>query len=166
MRIPPALRVYYLEPGYVIAPLRPTALAAVVSSGVAISLYDIRRQCGGMCHYVWPVRRERSSSVSAAPAIACLTAMFTDGGSRIADLEAYICGGADNRHSARHCPGLSKKNVEVGTQILTKLRIPVAGIDTGGYRGRKVMFHSGTGESVIARLAGLEEAYWYPQLTY
>jgi len=166
MRTEPGPRVSYLAPGYVVVPAAPTTLAVSVASGIAVSVYDQRRQSGGMCHYVWPYRQQFSAATSAAPAIVSLVRLLTGGGSCVSDLEAYIYGGSVSLVSRRYQAGLSEINVKVGVELLKRLRIPLLGRDVGGTRGRRVVFFTGTGETLIGRFARVDEAEWYPALAH
>ncbi len=158
-------RTWYVEPGFVLVPSRPTMLAAIVTSGVVVSLYDGEQRRGGLCHYAEPCRRDGlSTAVFAAPSILCLAEMFRRSGSRLEELEAHLYGGGVNPRCSRYVEGLAERNVEVGVEVLAGLGISVAGREVGGKRGRKVIFCSTSGDVVIARLDDVEEAHWYPAL--
>ena len=46
-----AVADYFLRPGYIYMPDKPTAISAVVGSGVAVCVYDKKRKVGGMNLY-------------------------------------------------------------------------------------------------------------------
>lgn len=142
-------------------------IRTVVGSGIALTLYDRRRQLGGMTHYCRAKREEgsRSTAMYAAPAIFALVKMLVDSGSRIEDLEAQLYGGASNPKGRHFERGLHERNIQIGFELLNKYRIKVVGVDVGGYRGRKVGFHSATGEVAIAKVNNIRNHDWYPQLT-
>jgi Chemotaxis protein; stimulates methylation of MCP proteins len=138
-------------------------LCTVIASGVAVTMYD-RRQCfGGVGHYSYPFRAGRGSTPDfAAPALVGLIRMFEKAGSDRRNLETYMYGGADNPDAPGYasCRGLT--NMRVGYEILGKLGVRIAGSDMGGRFARKLIFYTGTGESVLAKVndVGLED--WYP----
>ncbi len=159
----PLSKRYFLEPGYVCVPKEQMHLAAVVASGIAVTIFDRRLKRGGMGVYTHPRRcDDQSTAVFAAPSIASLVNLFLDAGSRKVDLEAHICGGAVDRHSPFFVQGQSEENVKVGEEVLDKLGVGVSGCDVGGPRPRKVVFNTGTGEIVIAKVAKVRRTDWYP----
>lgn len=154
---------YYLQPGYVSVPAEPTRLAAVAASGVVVTLYDAGRRLGGMGHYIRPIREAGlSTSVFAAPAIVALAEMLFAAGCAASELEAYIYGGAENPQARRYVPGLGRENVRIGEEVLGRLGIALTGRDVGGIMARKIVFHSTTGETVVARVERVRESDWYP----
>ncbi|WP_045217174.1 chemotaxis protein CheD [Desulfonatronovibrio magnus] len=154
---------YYLHPGYVSVPAEPTRLAAVAASGVVVTLYDAGRRCGGMGHYIRPIRQDGlSTTVFAAPAIVVMAKMLFAAGCEAGNLTAYIFGGAENPGAGRYVPGLGQENVQVGEEVLDRLGIALTGKDVGGTMARKILFHSATGETVVARVEKVRETDWYP----
>ncbi len=159
----PLAKKYFLDPGYVCVPLESLLLAAVVASGVAVTVYDKKLQRGGMGVYTHPVRQDgKSTAVFAAPAIASLVRLFTESGSDKNNLQAHLCGGAVNKDSAFYIEGLSEENISVGDELLAQLGVEVIGRDVGGPHARKVVFNTSTGEIVIAKVHGVRKTDWYP----
>lgn len=159
----PLSKKYFLNPGYVCVPLESMFLAAVVASGVAVTVFDQRLKRGGMGVYTHPLRSMgQSTAVFAAPSIASLVKLFTDSGSSKGDLEANLYGGAVNGDSLYYIPGQSEKNVSIGCEVLEKLGVKVAGRDIGGQHARKIIFNSATGEAVIAKVVNVRKTDWYP----
>lgn len=154
---------HFIEPGYVYMPASPTRLCAVVASGVGITMYDRRRRIGGMAHYIRPYRQKNLSTAAfAAPAITALSRFFLDTGSVAADLETHFYGGAVNPDAEGFEPGVSEDNGRIGIEVLEKLGIPLTGKDVGGERARKLVFHSGTGEIMMAKVEAVRATDWYP----
>lgn len=154
---------FLLQPGYVCVPEEPTRLAVVAASGVAVTVFDAKRRHGGMGHYIRPVREAGlSTAMFAAPAIVALVRMLFAAGSTAKDLEAHIYGGAENPRVEGYVPGLGRRNVQVGEEVLGVMGVCLVGKDVGGPRARKVVFHSATGETVVARVERVRETDWYP----
>lgn len=154
---------FFLEPGYVCVPYEPMQLAAVVASGVVVTIFNRKTHRGGMSVYTHPKRvKGNSTAVFAAPAISALVQMFTSGGDDPKDLEAHLCGGAINKESMDYVPLQSEENIRIGEEVLKKLNVELSGKDSGGIRGRKVVFHSGTGEIVTAKVSNIRRTDWYP----
>lgn len=154
---------HYIRPGHIIMPTRAMRLAAVVGSGVVVTIYDRRRRQGGVSYYTHPIRKKRlSGPMFAAPSIVHLVEMFRKTGSSPHELEANLYGGAINPRSIRFEPGLSEANIATAIQLLEKLHINNIGQDVGGLRGRKIVFHTGTGEALIAKVEHVRDTDWYP----
>ena len=156
----------YIRPGYICLPKSPVNLYTVVGSGIVITIYDTKKKYGGMNYYIRPRRKEPSHStpIYACPAIIGLLDMFSRYGSKVDDLEAHIYGGAENRQSESFIEGISQENVNVGLEILEKKNIRITGKDIGGDRGRKVVFNTKTGESIIAKVDKIRNMDWYPEV--
>ncbi len=154
---------FFLEPGYVCVPYEPMHLASVIASGVAVTIYNSHTKRGGMCVYTHPKRVDNQSTASfAAPSITSLVSMFGDIEEVRDNLEAHICGGASDSESKYYIPGLSEDNIDVACEILNKYDIDIIGKDVGGKKGRKIVFHSGTGEIFIAKVSNIRKTDWYP----
>lgn len=152
-----------MAPGHVCVPGVPTRLCAVAASGVVVTLFDRQRCRGGMGHFCRPYREAgRSTAAFAAPAIVGLMRMMVAAGTEPEGLEACLFGGAENCDAGGYCPGVARQNVTVAREVLRKLRVPIVGEDTGGVQGRKVVFDSGTGEAVVARVDRVRSSDWYP----
>lgn len=154
----------FLDPGYVMVPGKQTRLCAVVTSSVAVALFDRHRKLGGMSLYLFPRRTPGGPSTPkyACPGIVCLSRMLLPRGSRPEDIEASIFGGACNPEAAGYVPDLHTENVTVGLEVLHKLGITDIKNATGGSKARKVMFDTGTGETVVAETARVRSTDWYP----
>ena len=160
----PVTRTLYMRPGFLCLPSLPTRLCTVIASGVAVTVYDKRQCFGGVGHYSHPFRTSNMSTPDfAAPALVGLIRMFTKAGSEPGNLETYLYGGADNPD----VPGFSGcrgfHNLQTGYEILAKLGVRVAGSDVGGRFARKLVFYTGTGESMLAKVDGADCVQWYPR---
>jgi len=159
-----AVENVFLDPGYIMVPGKQTRLCAVVTSSVAVTLFDRRRKQGGMSLYLFPRRTPGGPSTPkyACPGIVCLSRMLLPGGSHPDDIEASIFGGACNPEATGYVPDLHSENVKVGLEVLHKLGLTDIKNNTGGTKARKLMFDTGTGETVIAETARVRSSDWYP----
>ncbi|MFC1856262.1 chemotaxis protein CheD [Thermodesulfobacteriota bacterium] len=156
----------YLEPGHICIPRKPVKLYSVVGSGVVITMFDARRKYGGMNHYIKPIREKPADSTPlfACPSIIGLIDMLKKHGSRVEDLEAQVYGGASKPDAEAFVEGLSDKNIEIAFELLAYKKIRVAGKDIGGDRGRKVVFNTATGETIVAKVDRIRSLDWYPSV--
>lgn len=153
-----------MGPGFLYLPTRPTRLCTVIASGVAVTVFDKRQSLGGVGHYSHPYRIGGVSTPDfAAPALVGLIRMFTKAGSNPNQLETYLYGGADNPDAPGFSSARGYANLRTGREILQKLGVRVAGSDIGGRFGRKLVFYTGTGESMLAKVDDLDPDEWYPR---
>ncbi|MCC8189900.1 MAG: chemotaxis protein CheD [Planctomycetes bacterium] len=159
----PITRTLYLGPGFLCLPSLPTRLCTVIASGVAVTIYDRVQGFGGIGHYSHPFRQGYGSTADfAAPALVGLVRMFRAAGSCPRHLETHLYGGADNPAAPGCDPGRGRRNATIGREILEKLGVPIVGADTGGRFARKLVFYTGTGESMLAKVVDLDWENWYP----
>jgi len=142
-------RNFYLHPGQVFASDEPTVVTTVLGSCVSVCLWDSTSRVGGMNHYVLPhlVPTDLSSPRFADIAMRDLVQRLLHLGARRGSLEAKVFGGACLSQMAAR-PGrrpLGDENVARALAVLEEERIPVVATDTGGGRGRKLMFHTDDG---------------------
>lgn len=152
-----------MQPGFLYFPSQPTRLCTVVSSGVAVTVYDRMLCVGGVGHFSHPRRLGGESTPDyAAPALVGLFRMFINAGSDLDNLETFVYGGADNPAVPGYRSARGLANTRAGFDILSKLGVRVAGSDIGGRFARKLIFYTGTGESVLAKVTDAPFEDWYP----
>ena len=86
--------------------------------------------------------------------------MLRDGGSKKKYLEAQVLGGAYNPKVSDKDIGLA--NVKIARRILMTAGITISSEDTGGDKGRKIVFNTTTNELAVFKVERLREADWYP----
>ncbi len=141
-------------------------LSAIAGSGVALTLFDKKRKCGGMCYFIRPLRKipSETSTLFACPAIIGLLNMLIRSGSKLKWLEAQLHGGAENAKAEGYIRGLGDHNVRVAKEILELKNIRITGMGVGGSYGRKVVFNTISGEIIIAKVDNIRATDWYPPL--
>ncbi len=166
MESKPVKNDIYIKPGFICLPRKPIQLCTVVGSGIVVTIFDTKLMYGGMNYYFKPIRKspKHSTPIYACPAIIGLTNMFLESNSNIEDLEAHIYGGASNSNADGHHDGLADENIKVALEILDKKKIKITGQDIGGRRGRKVVFNTATGESIVAKVDNIRSLDWYPSI--
>lgn len=147
-------RSVYLHPGQVHASVEPAAITTILGSCVTICLWDARLRIGGMNHYLLP---DGSSSAGHFRFGVAATRGLIDGltrhGSRRYDLQAKVFGGACVMEAfAKVAHHVGERNVEFAQSILEAERIATAVWDVGGSRGRKVVFHTDDGTTLVRYL--------------
>ena len=153
---------YHLQPGFIYASREPSLVTTVVGTCVAVCVYDRRLKAGGINHFFFPKvpRRNKATPRYGNVAIPALVRMMVNQGSRVEDLEAQIFGGGSRRISEGRSIGY--RNVRMAHKILKKFGIPVVSEDTGGIKGRRVLFHTMTNETVVMKTHKIRRGDWHP----
>lgn len=158
----PVAKEYFLKPGYIYLPDKPTTISTVLGSSVAVSLYDKSLKTGGMNHFLFPFvsGREKTTTLYGNVAVLTLIRMMISCGSRVSNLEAQIIGGAFNHEYSKR--DIGRDNYKSARHILSGKRIKIVSEDVGGELGRKIIFNTATCEIGILKVPRLRESDWYP----
>ncbi len=158
----PVVQDYFLRPGFIYLPERPTTISTVLGSSVAVSLYDRSLKAGGMNHFLFPhvKGRDKKTSVYGNIAVLTLIRMMAGNGSKLSNLEAQIFGGAFNDQYSKR--DIGRDNLRTARHILFNQRIKIVSEDVGGELGRKIVFNTSTYEIGILKVGRLRESDWYP----
>lgn len=156
------LQDYFLSPGYIYLSEEPSLISTVVGSCVAVSLWDCKKECGAMAHFLYPSTDERSqaSAKYGNVAIQYLIKLFLVEGSKIKNLRAQIFGGATSPNGG--CGRIGTDNVRIAKRMLARRRIPVISEDVGGSMGRKIVYNTLKNEAVVYKVNKLRKGDWYP----
>jgi chemotaxis protein CheD len=148
-----AMRRVYLYPGQIVTSGQPLMVSTILGSCVSISMWDPVAGVGGINHYLLPFNplSERSTSGQTDlrygnTAIERLIEELTGLGVKKQRIVAKIVGGASiltGFSGSRQSIG--DQNVAVARQLLAKHGIEISAEQTGGTRGRKLLFHTGNG---------------------
>lgn len=140
----------YLHPGQIYTASHAALVSTVLGSCVAVCLWDPSARIGGMNHYLLPSGK---GPRYCNDAMSQLLDEMTGRGAFVARMVAKVFGGA--------CviPGFSGERKAIGTQnaeaarqFLAAHSIPVRADQTGGIRGRKLLFHTGTGQAYVKEI--------------
>jgi chemotaxis protein CheD len=118
-----------------------------------------------MNHFIYPQLNtvDSPTALFARPATIQLIRMFGILDENIGFLEANVYGGATPMNASESQRELSRKNVEAAFDILDEYRIKIVGQGIGGHHGRKIIFNTSTGESVIVKVDRIREYDWFPE---
>ena len=152
-----------LQPGDLCLVRRPAILRTILGSCIGVTLWSARLGAGALCHGVLPN----------CPTILPIGFSLTDGyrfvdfsirylaqqfdalGAHRHELEVKVFGGADVLPVAgqRHKPTVGALNCKIALEVLEEKGFTVSASDIGGVRGRRIHFHTGTGEVLLQRLS-------------
>ena len=158
---------YLLQPGYIYVPEKALSISTVIGSGVAVCIFNKKARIGGMNHFQLPFMSTNGKTTAIYGNIATITLIKMmlsfkpeTRATRVGHLEAQIFGGAYNPdHSDKD---VGKQNIEIARKILNQNKIDILSEDTGGKKGRKVVFNISTNEAAVLKVDNLRDADWYP----
>jgi chemotaxis protein CheD len=143
----------YLHPGQVVVAAHPIAVTTILGSCVSVCLYDERRGVGGVNHFLLPhwVGTGAQNARFGCAAMRQLLAEVRALGGRTADLRAKVFGGACVLDAFGRADGehLGTRNVRVALEALQTAGVPMLATDTGGRRGRRLLFTTDDGAALV-----------------
>ncbi|HTR39465.1 MAG TPA: chemotaxis protein CheD [Bryobacteraceae bacterium] len=157
----PALLEVDLQPGEVYLAREPAILRTILGSCVSATFWSARLGAGAMCHGILP--RCPPLTLASSPAeghryvdssIRYLIQRFDALGVRRDELEVKLFGGADVLPIARAGRAtVGSVNCQAAIQVLAEEGLIVRSSDLGGVRGRRIQFHTSSGDVLVYRLA-------------
>ena len=162
MRPPPGLACFNLRPGEVHLVRRAAILQTILGSCVGVTFWSERLGAGALSHGVLPREpAEYPPGFSASDgcyyvdfSIRYLARQFDALGAKRDELQIKVFGGADVLDMASTSGKLSvgALNCQAASEVLALEGLRVLASDLRGMRGRKIQFHTGTGEVLVQRL--------------
>lgn len=147
MAVEEAPESVYLHPGQLHTAAHATLISTVLGSCVAVCLWDPATRIGGMNHFLLPMGKGPRYGNEAMNQL--LGEMAARGAS-VARMIAKVFGGACLIPGFAGTPkAIGTQNVDAALRFLAAHSIPVRGEQTGGRRGRKLLFHTGTGRAYV-----------------
>jgi chemotaxis protein CheD len=131
------------------------SLKTILGSCVGVILHDPHRRISALAHVMLPRRTRGDSSVGkyADTAIPALLALLAGSGSHPSSLRAYLIGGANMFPAETESLGsIGDQNVVAAREVLQEMGVPIVFEDTGGTRGRSVLFDNQRGEVSVRKL--------------
>ena len=141
---------YYLYPGSIFASKATYAVDTILGSCVSLCLWDRILKFGSINHFMLPIYDNdgeascRYGDIAITELIKKMIAL----GSKKKDLNAKIFGGSETG-SGKGGFNIGKQNLALARKMIREHQIPIASFSVGGNLGRKVIFHTDTGEVLI-----------------
>ena len=145
----------YLQPGQLIATRVPTAVKTILGSCISVCLWDEVHAVGGINHFLLPFGTAHADMPGRFGnlAIPLLIEGLQSQGAELGNVRAKLFGGATMIAGGRpRRTHVGMQNLEIANELLAKADIPVVTGDTGGARGRKIVFNTDTGEVTLWEL--------------
>ena len=134
---------YFINPGELIFTKKPVIIKTVLGSCVGVTIYDRVNAWAGMVHFLLPVSPDKTVSTKYGDvAVSTLINKFLNNGSERRNMEATVSGGSFIIFDEMEVFFIGDRNIEVATNILKKNDIRIRFTNTGGEKGRKVIFNT------------------------
>lgn len=157
-----------LQPGELYLSRSPAILRTILGSCVGISFWCQRLGAGALCHGVlprcpagWPPPSNLSEGYRYVDfSIRYLARQFDALGASRREMVVKVFGGADVLPVGESRGGkltVGAQNCQTAIEVLVEEGFTVSASDVGGSRGRRIHFHTGTGEVLLHRLAGWQK---------
>ena len=152
-----------LQPGELYLARSPAILRTILGSCVGVTFWSARLGAGALCHGVLP-RCPKVWPPGSSPneghryvdfSIRYLAQQFDALRACRNELQVKLFSGADVLPvpgARRHKLTVGAENCRVAIEVLAEEGFKVAASDLGGVRGRRIHFHTGTGEVLLYRL--------------
>jgi chemotaxis protein CheD len=139
----------YLLPGELIVTAGALKISTVLGSCVAVCLYDREKGIAGMNHYMLPYNKSNDPNIFryGDTSLEEMLVQMINTGARKFNLAARIYGGSSMfmDTGSISCFNIGEQNVEVAIKFLKDKEISVKSVETGGKKGRKVVFDTSAG---------------------
>ena len=164
----PILPDLNLQPGELFLARSPAILRTILGSCVGVTFWSRQLGAGALCHGVLPkCPRDIPPNVATSEgpryvdfSIRYLARQFDELGASRRELIVKVFGGADVLSTAmerRDRLTVGALNCQIAIEVLAEEGFLVSASDLGGVRGRRIHFHTGTGEVLLHRLAAWKE---------
>lgn len=149
----PGAATVYLHPGQLLVSDEPVTITTILGSCVSVCVRDVARGIAGINHYLLPVGGATAPAASAARygdhANEALLAHFLEAGSRRRDLEVKVFGGASVLKALAGDDHLGARNATAAFDYLAAAGLACDAHDTGGLRGRKLVYDLASGDVLV-----------------
>ncbi|MBU5636098.1 chemotaxis protein CheD [Geomonas sp. Red69] len=152
-------KVVFLKPGQIMVSSEPVLVTTLLGSCVAVTIFSCRLRLGAICHAQLPSSDNPSGGEHDGyrgkyvdSAIRAMLERLMQRGALRGELEAKVFGGADMFDARGRMRSVGRQNSEMALRVLAHETVRVAKQDLGGERGRKIIFHSNTGEVLLKRM--------------
>jgi len=151
----------FLTPAQMLVSRRPMIVTTLLGSCVSVTMYCKRLKIGAICHALLP-RGEQGEPAGPAGheagryvdgSILFLLERLQSRGVLRGEIEAKLFGGSDMFATSKGVSrSIGQQNIEMALSVLEAEQVRLITQDLGGARGRKIIFHTHSGEVFLKRL--------------
>ncbi|WP_419785849.1 chemotaxis protein CheD [Pseudodesulfovibrio sp.] len=155
----------FLQTGDCFIGVHPTLVTTVLGSCLAVTMHAPKHGIGTICHAFLPDSSDdkRHTDPQICRYVDTALQNMLESMDRLGvprrDIVIKMFGGSTGiavRGMEFSSYNIGRRNIEMARKLLRFARLDVAVEDVGGARGRKLMFHTGTGEVWLKRLQSMD----------
>ncbi len=153
----------HLSPGQLLVTREARVVATVLGSCVAVTMFHAPSGLAAICHAMLAEPRSREVVRNGDPArfryvahaLPEMIGVFHRAGARPQAVEVKLFGGANVLGDGHHGDPLwiGGSNVAAARRLLERAAFAIAAENTGGIKGRKILFNTATGDVLHKHLA-------------
>lgn len=155
-------KMIYLHPGELCFSNKGVVVTTILGSCVAITMHNKYVGLGMISHCMLPYCKNGLKGCDSCPdifkyvdcTILRMIEKFNSIGIKKEDIEIKIFGGADvlkNQNKLSNTQSVGAQNIKAALNTLEKFNLKVISYDTGGQKGRRIFFHTDTGDVYIKK---------------
>lgn len=158
---------YFLNPGHIIITSGKTPVITILGSCVAITVYSAENKTGAMCHAVLPEHRDKKNIITNSPPVSpdpeyvdyayyFIREKFRQKGINFKISRLMLFGGGDviNTIALGKKASIGLQNITMVKKIIHNEGLSLHAEDTGGKKGRKIIFYPSTGKVYLEYIQG------------
>ncbi len=153
---PLQLEKIYLKPGELVTAEEPVMITTVLGSCISVTMYHPQTGTALISHAMLPNGHGSKNFKYVDSSIHHMVKYFKDRKIRLYEIAVKLFGGADMFKSSQpKVPNLTVgwQNITVASQILERYDLEPVAKDTGGNRGRKLVFTTNDGSVYIKKMS-------------
>lgn len=133
-------------------------LIAIAGSNCIVTFWEPQKRVAALVNYSKPVTRNGHKSTATYGNVALLTVIkhLEELKVDFNNVEAHIIGGGRKYFHVT----TAEENIKVAKEILTARGINIVSEDTGGNKGRKVLFNTRNGQIALLKVQRLRHSDW------
>lgn len=149
---------HFLFPSTLFSERSPHQVLTILGSCVSVCLFDQQLKYGGINHYMlpWWNGNGMPSPKYGDIAIEKLIEKMTSMGSRKENLVAKVFGGANQHTVSKGVFDIGTRNIVTAEKLLDNHKIKIIAQNTGGSRGRRIVFHTQSNQVLMKYLESIE----------
>ena len=154
----------FLKPGEAVVSRRPILVSTILGSCISVTMFAPALGLGAICHAMFPNAAPNQKSLAyVEPALRHIYRKMVQYGAK-AGIEVKLFGGAAVLGGCGQTAlpkSVGEQNLASARRVLEDLHLAISKADTGGNRGRKLLFSIKTGDVYLRRLRPSDAAlYW------
>ena len=154
------LQSIHLKAGEMFVSDKPASVSTVLGSCISVTFFSPRLQIGAICHGFLPVCKKETPCDGTCDdgfryvdcSIKRMCKTFKSLGIGYSEIEVKVFGGAGTIFKKGNAETVGMQNTKIALSTIKDHNLNIKASDTGGSRGRQLIFFSHTGKVLMKRL--------------